>query len=315
MSNIEQKQRKLSINPVAVITIVMLLTSFAGAVYAVPKKPRLSLEHKNFYKYGRYLFTKMERKIFLNLPNDKRRAAFIKSFWEIRNPNPEADENEFKVEIERRMDHVSLYLKEGPVPGWKTDRGRIYILFGAPTNRFEQTIGNQFGREIYWYYWESSIFIRFVDPNGNGRYRMDLRTVSLSILDEMEKRKYYIYNKEKKDSFQTAVLKFTANYNKEAKVLRILLNTKNLNFEEHKDGKSMTAQVKVNMIVYPSKREFFEHYVVETLTVPKKKLLEAKAKLTLNIPLKLPAGKIGVDIIVTDNMGDAVKRKYIKIKN
>jgi len=315
MSNIEQKQRKSTINLVAALAIAILLSSVTAGLYAAPKKPKLSADHAEFYKYARYFFTKMERKLFLNLPDNESRSEFIKNFWEIRNPNPMSDENEFRVEIERRFEYVSRYLKEGPVPGWKTDRGRIYLLLGPPSNRFEQTIGSQFGREIYWYYWESSIYARFVDPNGNGRYQMDLRAVSLSLLDELERRKYYIQNKDKKEAFETAILKFSAKYNKEFKAVEILLSPKNLNFIEHKDGVSMVAEVKVNMIVYPNKKQFFKHNVIKTLRVPKEKLLENKAKLTLNIPLELPAGKVGLDIILTDHMGDAVQRKYIKIKN
>lgn len=283
--------------------------------YAFAGKKDLNLEHQEFYKYANYLFTKDERKIFMNLPDDKSRDEFIRNFWEIRDPNPLTEENEFKVEIEQRFEYAAKYLKEGPIPGWKTDRGRIYILLGAPTNVLEQSIDTSFGREIYWYFAESNIFIRFEDTNSTGVFRMDLRNVSLKLLDELEKRKYYIINKDEKENFITALLDFDIKYDKEQKNLVIVLDAKNISYEKEQDSNLMIAKIKVSFIIYAANNKFSEHNDIKTLKLTEDELLANKSKLTLLIPVELPKGKVKIDAIITDFLGDAVQRKFINIKN
>ena len=296
---------------------VMLIAAVTtpASLYGAPKKRKLKPEYEEFYHYARYLFTKNERKIFSNLPDDQSRDAFIRYFWEIRDPNPMTEENEFKVEIERRYEYSSKYLKEGPIPGWKTDRGRIYILLGPPTNRYEDTIGTSFGRVIWWYYEESDIYARFVDAKGTGIFRMDLRNVSLRLLDELERRKYYIVNKEEKDNFLTEIMDFKLRYDKSKKEIQIDVNTKHLSYEKDKNSDNMIAKIKVNLVIYTQKNNFTKHADLKTITMSQEQLLTKKSKVTVTIPIELPKGKLKIDAIVTDFLGDAVQRKFVKIKN
>jgi GWxTD domain-containing protein len=78
-----------------------------------------------------YIITDQERKAFLTLSNDEERDAFIEAFWQRRNPNPDSPENEFREEYYRRIAYANEHFAAGK-PGWKTDRGHIYIAFGAP---------------------------------------------------------------------------------------------------------------------------------------------------------------------------------------
>jgi len=286
---------------------------------AAGKKNKLEGVYEEFYRYARYLFTKNERKIYKNLPDNKSRDEFIKYFWEIRDPNPYTKENEFKVEIQRRYEYVNRYLKEGPVPGWKTDRGRIYILLGPPTNYYEQMMGNGFSREIWWYYVESEIYVRFVDPNGNGLFRMDLRNTSLRLLDEMEMRKYYIVNKEEKDEFFTEIMDFRLKYDKPSQEIVIDVDTRHLSYEKDtesgENSDMMVAKVKVNLVIYEKNTRFSRFTKVITRKFKQEELLGNKKKMTLRIPLKLPKGKLKIDAIISDFLGDAVQRKFVKIKN
>jgi GWxTD domain-containing protein len=305
---------------VLTVTLVMLtvLAVLAGATqaYAAGKKAKLKPEHEEFYHYARYLFTKNERKIFFGLPGDKARDQFIKYFWEIRDPNPMTEENEFKVELESRYEYASRRLKEGPVPGWKTDRGRIYIMLGAPSNTYEQTFGTGFGRAIYWYWEDSDIYIRFVDENGSGAYRMDFRVTSLRLLDELERRKYYIFSQdEEKEEFITDVLDFNLAYNKKDKEMRIRLNTKHLYYQEDKDSGLMIAKIKVNLVIYDKANNFTKYSDIKTIRRKPEELLEKKARLIVTFPLDLPPGKVRIDAIISDFLGDAVQRKFVKVKN
>ena len=76
-----------------------------------------------------WIITEEERTDFKKLSTDKQRDDFVVAFWERRNPNPGSSENKFKEEHYRRLAYANTHFAAG-VPGWKTDRGRIYILYG-----------------------------------------------------------------------------------------------------------------------------------------------------------------------------------------
>ncbi|MGB9835116.1 MAG: GWxTD domain-containing protein [Candidatus Saccharicenans sp.] len=100
-----------------------------------------------------YIITPVEKEIFLKLKNDREREMFIEAFWKHRDPVPETEENEFKIEHYKRLDYVNKYFgRESGKPGWKTDRGRIYIILGPP-NDIQHIDGKS---EIYnceiWFY-------------------------------------------------------------------------------------------------------------------------------------------------------------------
>ncbi len=84
-----------------------------------------------------YIISDEERDVFINLNTDDEKDAFIEQFWLRRDNIPETAENEFKIEHYRRIMYANEKFTAG-IPGWKTDRGRIYIKFGPP-DRFEST--------------------------------------------------------------------------------------------------------------------------------------------------------------------------------
>ena len=80
-----------------------------------------------------YIITPAERDVFLALHTDRERDLFIDAFWKHRNPAPGSRENEFRKEHYRRIAYANQHLGlDAPMPGWKTDRGRMYILLGEP---------------------------------------------------------------------------------------------------------------------------------------------------------------------------------------
>jgi len=78
-----------------------------------------------------YIISDDERRSFKNLSNDDEREAFIEQFWLRRNPNPDSPDNEFREEHYRRIAYANEHYAAGK-PGWKTDRGHIYIAYGKP---------------------------------------------------------------------------------------------------------------------------------------------------------------------------------------
>jgi GWxTD domain-containing protein len=94
-----------------------------------------------------YIITDEERKAFLSLSNDEEREAFIENFWLRRNPNPDSPENEFREEHYRRIQYANDHFAAGK-PGWKTDRGRIYIMWGPPDSTDSHPSGGMYERPM-----------------------------------------------------------------------------------------------------------------------------------------------------------------------
>jgi GWxTD domain-containing protein len=76
-----------------------------------------------------YIISPEERHSFLNLATNEEREQFIEAFWQRRNPDPDSPENTFKEEHYRRIAYANEHYPSG-IPGWKTDRGKIYIMWG-----------------------------------------------------------------------------------------------------------------------------------------------------------------------------------------
>jgi GWxTD domain-containing protein len=94
-----------------------------------------------------YIISEEERKAFRNLSNDEERDAFIEQFWLRRNPNPDSSDNEFREEHYRRIAYANEHYAAGK-PGWKTDRGHIYIAFGAPDSIDSHPSGGSYQRPM-----------------------------------------------------------------------------------------------------------------------------------------------------------------------
>ena len=100
------------------------------------RAPNRRQEIKDIYKKWvnndvAYIITDAERAAFKKLATDEEREQFIEGFWRRRDPDPDTDENEYKEEYYERIAYANEHYASG-IPGWKTDRGRIYITFGKP---------------------------------------------------------------------------------------------------------------------------------------------------------------------------------------
>jgi len=101
----------------------------------------------------RYLLTWEEEKKFRALTTDGERAAFIEDFWARRDADPATPANEFEIRFWKRVEEADHLFRDAPYPGWKTDRGKLYILLGAPDEiREEQAYGRR-GKEVPFVLW------------------------------------------------------------------------------------------------------------------------------------------------------------------
>src|SRR5215469_2868723 len=94
-----------------------------------------------------YIITDEERAAFRQLSNDEERDNFIEAFWQRRDPTPDTEENEYKEEHYQRIAYANEHFAAG-VPGWKTDRGRIYIVFGKPDETESHPSGGTYERPM-----------------------------------------------------------------------------------------------------------------------------------------------------------------------
>lgn len=100
-----------------------------------------------------YIITALEKEVFLKLESDRERDRFIEAFWKQRDPTPGSPENEFKTEHYRRINYANHYFgRSTPKPGWKTDRGEIYIILGAPNDIARYEGGTQVYNTEVWFY-------------------------------------------------------------------------------------------------------------------------------------------------------------------
>jgi GWxTD domain-containing protein len=94
-----------------------------------------------------YIITPEERQAFKQLSNDEERDNFIEAFWQRRDPTPDTEENEFKEEHYQRIAYANEHFAAG-IPGWKSDRGHMYIVFGKPDEIESHPAGGTYERPM-----------------------------------------------------------------------------------------------------------------------------------------------------------------------
>lgn len=138
-----------------------------------------------------YIISDEEKQAWKRLATDDERQQFIEQFWLRRDPTPDTEENEFKEEHYRRIAYANERFASG-IPGWKTDRGRIYIMYGPPDEIEDHSSGGSYQRPIeegggetstypfqQWRYRYiegigTNIIIEFVDPTMSGEFHMTM---------------------------------------------------------------------------------------------------------------------------------------------
>ena len=138
-----------------------------------------------------YIITPEERSAFLQLETNEEREQFIEQFWLRRSSNPDLPDNDFKEEHYRRIAYANEHFASG-IPGWRTDRGRIYIIWGKPDEIESHPTGGTYDRPMEegggstttypWETWryrylegiQENVILEFVDPSGSGEYHLTM---------------------------------------------------------------------------------------------------------------------------------------------
>jgi GWxTD domain-containing protein len=138
-----------------------------------------------------YIISPEERTAFLQYDTNEEREQFIEQFWLRRSSNPDLPDNDFKEEHYRRIAYANEHFASG-IPGWKTDRGRLYIMWGPADEVDSHPTGGTWDRPMEegggstttypwetwrWRYLEGigeNVEIEFVDPSGSGEYHITM---------------------------------------------------------------------------------------------------------------------------------------------
>lgn len=172
MSALKRKSPLLLMAAAAVLLVPLRIA--AGDRDALPARFRTWLGEEVFY-----IITSTEKEVFLKLTSDRDREMFIEAFWRHRDPSPGTEANEFREEHYRRLAYAERRFRGGGKPGWKTDRGRVYILLGEPL-----TVRSFDGRTDYYpaemwsyqgiegYGLPQAFHLLFYQPGGIGDYTL-----------------------------------------------------------------------------------------------------------------------------------------------
>jgi len=138
-----------------------------------------------------YIISPDERTAFLQLDTNEEREQFIEQFWLRRSGNPDLPDNDFKEEHYRRIAYANEHYASG-IPGWRTDRGRIYIIWGPADEVDSHPTGGTYDRPMEegggststypWEKWRyryleglgNNVELEFVDPSGSGEYHLTM---------------------------------------------------------------------------------------------------------------------------------------------
>lgn len=161
------------------LLLAITICLFSCAVYSY--ETNLPEHHKKWLdEEVVYIIAPLEREVFLKLTSDRERDLFIEAFWKHRDPTPGTPENEVRTEHYRRLNYVNHFFgRETPKPGWKTDRGRVYIILGEPNDiqRFEGKSAI-YPAEIWFYQGKTDLGLpagfnlMFFQKGGSGEFKL-----------------------------------------------------------------------------------------------------------------------------------------------
>lgn len=291
--------------------VTFLIVGLTGC--STSREIELDPDGHDFYETARLIMSKKEREIFNHLPDQKSRKEFIDDFWKKRDPDPDTEVNEFKEEFLKRIDYANKRFNEGK-PGWKTDRGRIYIYFGPP-DKIEQSpfiSDPNIKGYLLWIYYRYDFSVEFMDKRGDGTYTLDPYSgVYGNFFDAMERAIFGFYSQE--DEFTKKFFDFDLEFNEEKKEIVISIPVKTLTFVE--ESGLLKADFEFEFHIYekgePKKEKF---RTTRHFEKPEHELLRLKhIDYTFSFD-ELKSGSYYFDVVIMGKPNIGIARKIFKIK-
>jgi len=305
-------RKKSSFLFLILVSCLMLLASCQS--YQLKKK--LSPDEQEFLSKVRFIITKEERQIFLRLPASER-TAFIEEFWAKRDPDPKTEENEYKKEYFSRIEKANHLFRGEGIPGWLTDRGRVYILLGPPFSRktyyTDSHEAYSRGREV-WYY--GNFPLVFIDRYNSGVFT--LTTTSLGILGELN----FVLRQER-ESWEKQIKERTElllNFNIELvessdiPVILVKIPYKKIWFEEKENVLETTLNLELKLLD-SDKKILIRHDEDYLVSLTEKSLIRNKDNsYVIEIPVILAEGEYSIQATLTNKTGGKQVYKELEIE-
>ncbi len=260
------------------------------------------------------IMTGSERKIFSKLPDEESREEFMREFWEKRDPDLSTEENEFKEEFKIRLAYANLRFKSEGKPGWKTDRGRIYVYLGPPDQVYQEpylNYPNLKGR-ILWVYYRHSLGVEFLDRIGSGIFDMRIDpSHSFRLLEAIDKSKFgLIYGDEAQLAKKSDGLELEFDSKKKEIVVRIPSTA--LLYKE--ESGYFLVDLRFDFYIYSDdgirKERFSKNMNFKELKDDVLKMDD----IIFTIPYELEPGAYYIDVKVSDSEGIGHFRKIVKVR-
>ena len=295
---------KYLIPALIIIAVVTLMScGFSGRVALDPTS-------KDFYETARLIMTKQEKDIFSHLPDRESREEFIRDFWANRDPDPDTEENEFKEEFFRRIDYANLRFREG-IPGWKTDRGRIYIYLGPPDKVEQRPFVNYPDVKglIWWGYYKYRLGIEFVDRVGDGSYTLNQHLSAYgNVVQVIERAKFGQIFAEGQSKF----VNFDLRFSREKKEIVVSIPVASLEFKEEQG--SLKAEFEFEFFIYKKKDLRIDRFTkIESFEMLEDEILELE-DIIFTFPYDLKPGKYYFDVVIRVKPDIARARKIFDIE-
>jgi GWxTD domain-containing protein len=297
-----------TLSGIFLFSLSLLLLS-SCRLYNLEKK--LDPENREWISKVRYTITSEERKLFLELPSSEM-EEFKEEFWKKRDPDPETEENEFKIEYYNRIDYANRHFIGGGRPGYLQDRGRIYILFGPPSQMLRYP-----GRTPPYEVWLYGAFpVTFVDRYTSGNY--ELETTNIAVLSEIgsalarqrkSQEKQIAEYQQGKESFDFNV-KIEKDTAKEP-FLSIELPYKKIWFKEEENLLETTLELSLEVL--DSNQDIFWQFQKDYRVSLSEKELQEKMKksYSIKIPLPLKKGNYSLLLEIINKTGEEKLQKSL----
>ncbi len=286
--------------------------------------------YESFFEKASLIMTKEEIEIYKRLPDKKSREEFIQEFWRIRDPDTGTEENENKVEFERRVEYANRWFgwnnpHKGRLKpevqenyrGWDTPRGRIYVVLGPPDSLIYDgtTLMNQ-GRKIsmpegrrqeVWGYWRYRLYVTFL----KGGRRWFLSEPEPDLFSFLEAAKLNLIEPGSREEAKRR-LKFEAYFKKGN--IQIFIPVTRMNFEEKEDIFRSELSIEVN--VYRNNQKVDRIEETRSFDWTEDQILE-RDKVLIELPFHPEQkGAYLLDIVVEDRLAVAFPkyRNYVRFK-
>jgi GWxTD domain-containing protein len=285
-------------------------------IFSIGCSSCLTLQKDPFYEVflekARLIMTEEELEICRLLPDKKSKEEFIKDFWRIRDPFPETEESEGRIEFERRIAYANKWFDPyqpgsefNSGQGWNTDRGRMYLVFGHPdkvifggfsnewTGQRNRSTDDRFKFEC-WYYYIYGICLWY-EKKPDDKWR--LMSIDQRELEAMDSAKLNLVVPELRE-FAERKLRFEGRYENNA--LIITIPKKTVLFDERED--KLHSQFKAVIKVYRNHKKMDEIEVTRSLIFGEDEVWSMK-NISFEIPYELPIqGNYLFDITIEDLM-------------